>query len=190
MEFRPTAAVQRRHAVVPPVLEGRLIRYHRTGFRPAWVLTSLLDGDAFPRAEVIKLYHRRWQIETIYREWKHGLDIQNLRSRTPTGVVKEICAHLLLSNLVRWVMTEATENTELRAVDLSYVSALNHVKNAVLQMLRADAGRISVIYSHLLHDVRSTRIRRRPGRSYPRCSVRLTAGRDDRRGPSARSGYT
>jgi hypothetical protein len=149
-----------------------------------------LDPEAFARAELVDLYHRRWQIETIYREWKHGLDIQNLRSRTPSGVVKEVYAHLLLSNLVRWVMTEATQDTELCAVDLSYVSALNHVKNALFQMMRADARRISIIYAHLLQDVRSTRIRKRPGRSYPRRRVSSTARRDGRETPFARIGYS
>jgi hypothetical protein len=154
------------------------------------MLTSLLDAETFPRAQVIELYHRRWQIETIYREWKHGLDIQNLRSRTPAGVLKEVHAHLLLSNLVRWVMTEASENTELRAVDLSYVAALNHVKNALFQMMRADARRISVIYGHLLQDVRSTRIRKRPGRSYPRGRVLSTARQERHETPLARVGYS
>ncbi len=105
-----------------------------------------------------------------YREWKHGLDIQNLRSHTPAGVIKEVYAHLLLSNLVRWVMTDAVRNTDLHPVDLSYITALTHVKNALLQMLRADTRRIPLIYQQLLREVIAARIRKRPGRSYPRPS--------------------
>lgn len=60
--------------------------------------------------------------------------------------------------------------TSLHPVDLSYISALTHVKNALLQMLRADTRRIPLIYEHLLHEVAAARIRKRPGRSYPRRS--------------------
>lgn len=83
-------------------------------------------------------------------------------------MLKEVYAHLLLSNLVRWVMTDAVQGTELHPVDLSYVTALTHVKNALLQMFLGDAERIGLLYQQLLQEVRDARIRKRPGRSYPR----------------------
>lgn len=168
VEFQPTSATRRKDPHLPKVIRARLLRYQWPGFRPSWLLTSLLDPQAHPYAELVDLYHRRWQIETTYREWKHGLDIQNLRSHTPAGVTKEIYAHLLLSNLVRWVMTEAVVHTELHPIDVSYLPALTHIKNALLQMSRIASPRLSAIYDQLLADVRRARIRKRPGRSYPR----------------------
>ncbi len=170
IEFHPTSATRRKDPDLPVVITARLLRYQWAGFRPSWLLTSLHNPQAYPYAEFVDLYHRRWQIETIYREWKHGLDIQNLRSHTPAGVIKEIYAHLLLSNLVRWVMTDAVEGTELHPIDLSYLAALTQIKNALLQMSRVDPRRLSAIYQQLLADVRRARIRNRPGRSYPRRS--------------------
>lgn len=167
-EFRPTEAVRRRCPDLPETLTARLVRYQWPGFRPSWLLTSLPSDPTLPAEELVSLYHRRWQIETIYREWKHGLDIQNLRSLTPTGLMKECHAQLLLSNLVRWVMTEATEPTTLHPVDLSYLTALTCVKNAALQMLRANPDQLAVIYQQLLHEIRNAKIRKRPGRAYPR----------------------
>ncbi len=170
IEFHPTPATRRKDPDLPVVITARLLRYQWPGFRASWLLTSLHDPQAYPYAELVDLYHRRWQIETIYREWKHGLDIQNLRSHTPAGVIKEIYAHLLLSNLVRWVMTDAVEGTELHPIDLSYLAALTQIKNALLQMSRVDSRQLSAIYQQLLADVRRARIRKRPGRSYPRRS--------------------
>lgn len=166
--FHPTEGTRRKNHDLPQVLTGRLLRYQWPGFRASWLLTSLLDSQVHLYRELVDLYHRRWQIETIYREWKHGLNIQNFRSHTPAGVIKEVYAHLLLSNLVRWVMTDAAQDTTLHPVDLSYVTALTHVKNALLQMLRGNAKRIGVLYKQLLVEVRGARIRKRPGRSYPR----------------------
>lgn len=118
--------------------------------------------------EAVALYHRRWTIETIYREWKYGLDIQNLRSTTPKGIMKEIHAHLLLSNLVRWVMTEAAEGTADTAVDLSFLTCLTDVMNAALQIIGRGPRHVAQVYEDLVARARRHRIRKRPGRSYPR----------------------
>ncbi len=168
VEFHPTSATRRKDPDLPKVITARLLRYQCPGFRASWLLTSLLDPQAYPHSELVGLYHRRWQIETVYREWKHGLDIQNLRSHTPAGVLKEVYAHLLLSTLVRWVMTDAVQGLELHPVDLSYLTALTHVQNASLHMLRVNPRRLPEIYQQLLRDIRRARIRKRPGRSYPR----------------------
>lgn len=168
VQFQPSQAIYRNHPDLPKVLTARLLRYAFPGFRPSWLLTSLTDHNEFTHSELVNLYHRRWQIETIYREWKHTLDIQNLRSHTPTGILKEIYAQLLLNNLIRWTMTEAAESTTLNAVDFSFVATVSHLKNALLQMLRANPRQIRLIYHGLLMEVRSCRIRKRPGRSYPR----------------------
>ena len=145
------------------------------GFRASWLLTSLMDPQRFTKAELVDLYHRRWRIETIYREWKHGLNIQNLRSHTPVGILKEAYAQLLLSNLVRWIMTEATQGTAKSPVDLSFLTSLSLVKNALLRMLSLHPRQLSSLYQHLLADTLAAKIRKRPGRSYPRagdCNVK------------------
>jgi hypothetical protein len=168
VEFHPSAYSRRKDSTLPETLTARLIRYQIPGFHPSHLLTSLHDPEEFPTRELVDLYHGRWQIETIYREWKHALDIQNLRSHTPAGIHKEIHAQLLLSNLVRWVMTEAVQASDLHATDLSYLCALTAVHNALLHLLRARPKQILAIYQGLLTEVRAARIRKRPGRSYPR----------------------
>lgn len=166
--FHPTPATRRKDPWLPTEITARLIRYQVPGFRPSWLITSLMDPETYARQELVDLYHRRWRIETVYREWKHGLDIQNLRSHTPMGIRKEIHAQLLLSNLVRWVMTEATEGSQATPVDLSFTTALIYVENAALVMRRAPTPQLAILYQQLLQDIRSSPIRKRPGRSYPR----------------------
>jgi hypothetical protein len=167
VEFSPSRQTRRAHPELPPVLTCRLIQYQRPGFRSSWLLTSLCDPQAFPVQELVSLYHRRWCIETLYREWKHALNIQNLRSQTPVGVRAEMYAHLLLHNLVRWTMTEAAQGTDKTALDFSFLNALTAVRNALLRMLRPQAP-LTTLYQELLDNIRRTVIRHRPGRSYPR----------------------
>jgi len=166
--FRPSRQARLENPGVPHVLVARLIRYQIPGYRPSWLLTSLIDAADCPAEELVSLYHRRWEIETIYREWKHTLDVQNLRSHKPARIMREVYAQLILSNLIRWVMTEAALGTGRHAVDYSFTSTLNHVNNALLRMLRSSAWQVPLIYQQLLDDIRSAKILKRPGRSYPR----------------------
>lgn len=170
--FTPSQATRRKFPALPEEITARLIRYQMPGFRASWLLTSLLDSTDFTRTELIDLYHRRWNIETIYREWKHALDIQNLRSHTPRGIIKEVYAQLLLSNLVRWVMTESAEETDRHAVDLSFATSLTLIRNAIPCMVRSTRPQLAAIYHRLLDDIRNARIRKRPARSYPRTGER------------------
>lgn len=127
-----------------------------------------MNTERFAREELVNLYHRRWSIETIYREWKHGLDIQNLRSHTPVGILKEVYAQLLLSNLVRWIMTEASKDELLTPLDFSFLTTLTLIRDRVSTFIQACPRDMSTLYQQLLHDIRTARIRKRPGRSYPR----------------------
>lgn len=170
--FKPSRATHRKFPSLPEEITARLIRYQMPGFRASWLLTSLLDSTTFTRAELIDLYHRRWGIETIYREWKHILDLENLRSHTPQGILKEVYAQLLLSNLVRWIMTESAEGTVGHAVDLSFATSLTLIRNAIPCMVRSTPPQLIAIYQRLLEDIRNARIRKRPGRSYPRACER------------------
>src|SRR5262245_56416792 len=52
---------------LPPTLRVRAIRYRRRGFRPQTLLTSLLDPVASPAAELVALYHERWELRTRLR---------------------------------------------------------------------------------------------------------------------------
>src|SRR5258707_1186682 len=55
--------LRRAHPELPDTLPARAIRYHRRGFRPQTLLTSLLDPALYPAGEIVELYHERWELE-------------------------------------------------------------------------------------------------------------------------------
>jgi hypothetical protein len=70
--------------------------------------TTLLDHHRYPAAELITLYHQRWEIETAYLELKSSiLGGRVLRARTPTGIEQEIYALLVTYQLLRTAMGDA-----------------------------------------------------------------------------------
>jgi hypothetical protein len=71
--------------------------------------TTLTDPHDYPAAELINLYHQRWEIETAYLELKSSiLGGRVLRARTPTGVEQEVYALLVIYQLLRTAMADAT----------------------------------------------------------------------------------
>ncbi|CAL9371124.1 IS4 family transposase ISSav1 [Streptomyces sp. enrichment culture] len=71
--------------------------------------TTLLDHHRHPAAGLATLYHQRWEIETAYLELKSTiLDGRVLRARTPDGIDQEIYALLVVYQLLRTAMADAT----------------------------------------------------------------------------------
>jgi hypothetical protein len=75
------------------------------------LITTLLDHDHHPAAELVRLYHERWEIEIAYLALRHTiLDGQVLRSQDRPGLEQEIWALLTLYQLLRMAMVTAVES--------------------------------------------------------------------------------
>ncbi|MEX5713854.1 IS4 family transposase [Parafrankia sp. FMc6] len=78
----------------------------RTG---VYQLVTTVTDPAVPTAELIRLYHDRWKIETVYLELKTTiLGGRVLRARTPAGVEQEVYALLCAYQALRLAIADAT----------------------------------------------------------------------------------
>ena len=163
----------------------RVIKYQVRGFRASAVVTNLLNPQIVPAADWVRLatvddagrvvepglYHRRWDIETTFRELKvtQGMQ-QSLRSRTPEGIRYEVAGHVLLYLLVRWLIVEAAvEVAEEDPLRLSFKGALEELQDMRQTLLHAPAEHVRrVLLPRLLQRIASHRVPLRPGRHYPR----------------------
>jgi hypothetical protein len=72
------------------------------------LVTTVLDTD-HTAAEIMRLYHQRWEIETAFLELKQTiLGGRVLRARTPAGIDQEIYALLVTYQALRVAITDAT----------------------------------------------------------------------------------
>jgi transposase IS4-like protein/DDE family transposase len=126
VDLTPSRATRQTHRTLPATLRVRAVRVHRRGFRPYLVLTSLLDPVAYPAAELVALYHERWELELTFDEVKtHTLErTEALRSHAPTRVEQEVWGLLLAYNLLRLVMSRAAPRADVPPLRLSYRHAL------------------------------------------------------------------
>jgi hypothetical protein len=108
----------------------RVIRYgwiDEKGQRhEARLVTSLLDALAHPAAQLVELYHRRWEQELVFREIKGHLAGRqmHIRAEDPLGVCQEVEALLLGHYTLRWVMLQAARKAGVPAVTLSFTESL------------------------------------------------------------------
>ncbi len=120
----PVSARARRHDPTRPrTWVVRALQYQRRGFRPQWRLTSLVDPVAYPAAEVIALYHERWEMEVAYDEVKTELleREETIRSQRPAGVAQELWGIGLLYNLIRLDMVRVAATAGVPPTRISLV---------------------------------------------------------------------
>ncbi len=122
------------YAALPDVLLVREIRYltpqrgRRT--RVITLVTTLLDPQAYPAAELAELYQSRWRIEVNFRHLKTTLGMDVLHCQTVQGVTKELLMFALIYNLVRLVMLEASHRQGVPLERISFVDAWRWLRTA------------------------------------------------------------
>jgi Insertion element 4 transposase N-terminal/Transposase DDE domain len=145
-------------ALTVRVVEARISIATTTGTRTGdyRLLTTLLDPHRHPAAELLRLYHQRWEIETAYLELKSSiLGGRVLRSRTPDGIDQEIHALLITYQLLRTAMVDATDSRPGLDPDrASFTTALNTARDQVVHAAGVIAGTVidlvGVIGAHVL----------------------------------------
>ena len=86
------------------------------------LITTLLDPQTAPTMELAELYHRRWEMESIYDELKTHLRQSRrvLRSRTPELVRQEFYGWVLMHYTVRWLLHQGAARHRIPHEDLSF----------------------------------------------------------------------
>ncbi|HWS95011.1 MAG TPA: IS4 family transposase [Candidatus Methylomirabilis sp.] len=97
------------------------------------LLTTILDHEAAPAAELAALYHERWEIETALDELKTHLRGSKivLRSKTPDLVRQEFYGLMLAHFAVRGLMHEAALKADEDPDRLSFVHAVCVVRRKI-----------------------------------------------------------
>jgi hypothetical protein len=97
------------------------------------IITSILDWEAAPAAELAQLYHERWEFETALDEFKTHLRGARtvLRSQTPE-LVRQECYGLLLAHFaLRGLMHEAALRGGRDPDRISFVHTLRIVRRTL-----------------------------------------------------------
>ena len=125
--------------------------------------TTLLDPHRYPAAEMIRLYHDRWEIETAYLELKSSiLGGRVLRARTPTGIEQEVYALLVTYQLLRTAMADATTtrpgiDPDRASFTIAYQTARDQLIQAANVIADTVIDLVGTIGGHVLAHLMPTR---------------------------------
>lgn len=119
------------------------------------VITTLLNPRVAPAHAVACAYHERWEIEIVIDEidTHQRLVGRTLRSLTPVGVIQELYGVLLAHYAVRTLMHEAALAADVDPDRLSFVLALEIVRDAVPEFQMVAPEQQRSLYERMLQDM-------------------------------------
>jgi hypothetical protein len=130
---RPAWMDNATYAALPETIPIRIIRRRvkrGRGRRPLTVTlcTTLLDRQAYPADEIVKLASTRWNSETNIRHLKQTLKLDVLRCKSVEGVLRELAVIVLVYNLVCRVMLNAATTEQTTPDRMSFIDALRLIR--------------------------------------------------------------
>lgn len=176
--------------IVP--LKMRLLKYQISDTTYCLGTTLVDVHQRYPLEDFIEVYHSRWGVEELYKVSKRLLTIEDFHAKTERGVKQEIYAHFVLITMNRLFANQA--DLELNKSDLDTSSHEPTEKGPSTETTRP---RIQTNFKNCIHvvarsleqllllqDQMKTAVQRvfatvvsryqkiRPGRSYPRKTLR------------------
>jgi len=113
---------------LPPSLVGRELQSDVTqrGFRSRQitVVTTLLEAERYPWADLAELDWQRWEAETHLAPLNTTMKMDVLHGQTVPGVHKELLIFAILYHLVRLVILPSAKQQEVGVERISFLDAL------------------------------------------------------------------
>ena len=146
----------------------RVVFVHHSGFRRRRLVTSLLDPIKFPASELARLYHKRWNIETFYRDFKRALRTIIWHCQTPETFHQELLVHMIVCCLIRIAMIEASRLRKLSVGQLSFTRALTETRLFFKKVPIAEACLWASIWMMYVRCCALYQVKYKPDRRFPR----------------------
>ncbi len=167
--YRETQADQR--SLLMPI-KIRAIKMESPDGTISVLLTSLLDIAEFSHDELIKLYFRRWEVESNYRDEKVFLEIEKFHSRTPNGIRQELFAIMIMTLIARMLMFVADETCHDKPSENGpqFKNSIMALASEMATFVSKDPIRAIEIFEEMLTEIRRVRHYRpkKPRPSQPR----------------------
>ena len=159
-------------------IQVRLLRGPKDSeHKPIVILTNLLDRKRYGRKSLLRLYRKRWGVETLFNRVKNLIQLERFHARTYNGIMQEIFANLLILSLAATAVSAVIQKKKLdpERVLPNFKSAVETMRRHVHHVIGSRRGRRRLaarqLTKKILMEVARILYPIRPGRSYPRVSM-------------------
>ncbi len=117
---------------------SRIVRFKISEETYECIMTNL-DRNEFSSEEIKELYHKRWGIETSFRELKYAIGLSALHSKKRESIKQEIYARLLLYNFSQRIIQKI--KIKKRKTKHTYQVNFTRAFHIVREFLRKKSGK-------------------------------------------------
>jgi hypothetical protein len=137
------------------------------------LVTTLLDAQLYPAAELALLYAKRWQIELWFDDIKTSMGMEVLHCQSPKMIHKELEMFFIAYNLVRCLMLQASQEYAAQVQRLSFKGTVDAVRQFSMAIAQARSGKKQKeLINKLLQTLAADLVPERTGRREPRAVKR------------------
>jgi len=138
------------------------------------LLTNLYNKKEFPRDEIVKLYFRRWEVESYYRDEKVVLEVETFHGKTCNSVRQELFAAVIMTVISRTLMQLSSEIFHEEFREPQFKNAIMTLASEAAILSAADPRKTVVIFQAILEAIYRVRYYRPklPRPSQPRVTKR------------------
>ena len=176
--------------IVP--LRMRLLKY-RVSETTYCLGTTLIDGEhRYSLKEFMDVYHSRWGVEELYKTSKQIIEVEDFHAKTERGVKQEIFAQFVLITMNRLFANRAdialnaddpsgrcdecpaqqgTSNQTKTRLQTNFKNCIHVLSRSLEELLLLERSMRSIV-QRTFDTIAGQYQRVRPGRSYPRQSLR------------------
>lgn len=154
-------------------IQVRLIKVKEANGHITLLATNLLCRNNYSYGSIVKLYLKRWGIETMYFRLKEYFKVTNFHARDLNGILQEIFSSLIglsLTSLVSLshektppLLTQKLRARFKTAMELVRVNIHYWIEEKLRPKLKRKLNKI-------LREIKRLKYRERPNRKYPRYS--------------------
>lgn len=177
VEMPVNAGHRKQDSTLPEFVQVRIIQTKariRGRKETFWIATSLLNSKSYSAEEIQAWYKKRWKVEGLIQELKVWLGADVLRSKTVTGILKELYARVIGLNLIHWLILKSAEKHGKSPERLSVSATLRLTAAQSLKMSTAPVWQLPALFEQLLDHIAFSTVAHRPNRIEPRMIKRET----------------
>ena len=138
-----------------------------------YVFATTLTKSEYKAKMFDDLYHKRWDIEELYKISKEHFGIEEMHAKTDIGVRQEIYAHIVLINIARLLEHGEDEVEDNKKVN--FKACLTAIENCVTELIHKGYKAVNSIVIRITDFISKAKYRFRPNRSFSRITRRPTA---------------